>query len=86
MRRLMMLGAAGVLLIATHAVAAGQSKTIPGRTLTVTATVESILEGLAAGESVEQILESHPRLTREAVLEAVGFAAEALRMDSTYTL
>ena len=42
MRRLMMLGAAGVLLIATHAVAAGQSKTIPGRTLTVTATVESI--------------------------------------------
>ena len=30
-------------------------------------TVESILEKLAAGETVEQILEAHPRLTREAV-------------------
>ena len=33
-------------------------------------TVESILERLAAGETVEQLLEAHPRLTREAV-EAV---------------
>lgn len=38
-------------------------------------TVELILEKLAAGESVEQILESHPRLTREAVLAALEFAA-----------
>jgi len=30
-------------------------------------TVESILERLAAGETVEQLLEAHPRLTREAV-------------------
>jgi len=30
-------------------------------------TVESILEKLAAGETVEQLLEAHPRLTREAV-------------------
>ena len=33
-------------------------------------TVELILEKLAAGETIEQILEAHPRLTREAVLAA----------------
>ena len=37
-------------------------------------TVESILEKLAAGETIEQILESYPRLTREGVLAAVGFS------------
>jgi uncharacterized protein (DUF433 family) len=30
-------------------------------------TVELILEKLAAGETVDQILEAHPRLTREAI-------------------
>ena len=33
-------------------------------------TVELILEKLAAGETVEQVLEAHPRLTREAVQAA----------------
>lgn len=33
-------------------------------------TVELILEKLAAGESVEQVLEARPRLTREAVQAA----------------
>ena len=37
--------------------------------------VESILERLGAGESVEQILEAHPRLTEEDVRAALGFAA-----------
>jgi uncharacterized protein (DUF433 family) len=30
-------------------------------------TVELILEKLAAGETIEQILDAHPRLTREAI-------------------
>ena len=47
-------------------------------------TVELILEKLAAGESVEQILEAHPRLTREAIQEALAFAADALRADVVY--
>ena len=34
-------------------------------------TVELILEKLAAGESVEQVLDSHPRLMKEAVLAAL---------------
>ncbi|MBM3132490.1 MAG: DUF433 domain-containing protein [Chloroflexi bacterium] len=47
-------------------------------------TVELILEKLAKGESIEQILEAHPRLTREAVQAALAFAAEALRADVVY--
>lgn len=42
-------------------------------------TVELILEKLAAGEKVEQIVDAHPRLTPEAVQAALSFAAEALR-------
>ena len=47
-------------------------------------TVESILEKLAAGESIEQILEEHPRLSKESVLATISFASEALRADVTY--
>jgi len=49
-------------------------------------TIELILEKLAAGETVEQILEAHPRLTREAIQVALAFAAEALRADVVYPL
>lgn len=41
--------------------------------------VELILEKLAAGESVEQILSAHPRLTWEGISAALGYAARALR-------
>jgi uncharacterized protein (DUF433 family) len=47
-------------------------------------TVELVLEKLAAGETIEQILDAHPRLTREAVRAALAFAAEALRADVIY--
>ena len=42
-------------------------------------TVELILEKLAAGETIDQILDAHPRLTRDEVLAALDFAAKALR-------
>lgn len=47
-------------------------------------TVESILERLGAGESVEDLLEAHPRLSRDAIAAALSFAAEALRADVVY--
>ena len=47
-------------------------------------TVELILEKLAAGETVEQILEAHPRLSRVAIQAALAFAADALRGDVIY--
>ena len=47
-------------------------------------TVELVLEKLATGETVQQILEAHPRITREAIQAALAFAAEALRADVVY--
>jgi uncharacterized protein (DUF433 family) len=47
-------------------------------------TVELILEKLAAGETFEQVLDAHPRLTREAVQAALSFAARVLRSDVIY--
>lgn len=49
-------------------------------------TVELILEKLAAGESVDQMLTEHPRLTKEAVSSALAFAAEALKADVIYPM
>jgi uncharacterized protein (DUF433 family) len=49
-------------------------------------TVELVLEKLAAGETAEQILDAHPRLTREAIQAALAFAAEALRADVVYPI
>ncbi|MGB2821867.1 MAG: DUF433 domain-containing protein [Phycisphaerae bacterium] len=49
-------------------------------------TVELILEKLGAGETIQQILEAHPRLKREGVLAALRFGAEALRADVAYPL
>ena len=49
-------------------------------------TVELILEKLGAGETIEQILQAHPRLSREGVLAALRFGAEALRADVAYPL
>jgi uncharacterized protein (DUF433 family) len=46
--------------------------------------VELILEKIAAGETFEQILAAHPRLTCEAIRAAIAFAAEALRADVVY--
>ncbi|MBW4455004.1 MAG: DUF433 domain-containing protein [Nostoc indistinguendum CM1-VF10] len=47
-------------------------------------TVELILEKLAAGETPQQILEAHPRLTDEGIKAALAFAAQALRYDVVY--
>ena len=47
-------------------------------------TVELILEKLAAGQTEDQLLRAHPRLTHDAILAALGFAAEALRADVVY--
>jgi uncharacterized protein (DUF433 family) len=49
-------------------------------------TVELVLEKLAAGETVEQVLDAHPRLTREGIQAALAFAAEALRADVIYPI
>ena len=44
-------------------------------------TVELILEKIAAGQSFDQILAYHPRLSREGILSAVGYGGEVSKMD-----
>ena len=47
-------------------------------------TLELILVKLGAGETAEQILAAHPRLTPEAIQAALAFAAKALHADVVY--
>ena len=54
--------------------------TIPGTRITV----ESIVDRLAAGETTQQILEAHPRLTEDAIRAGLAFAAKSLRADVVY--
>jgi uncharacterized protein (DUF433 family) len=49
-------------------------------------TVDLILEKLSAGESFEQLLKAHPRLTKEGIQAALQFAREALRADVVYPI
>jgi uncharacterized protein (DUF433 family) len=49
-------------------------------------TVEHVLDKLAAGETVEQIVDAHPRLTREAVFAAIAYAAEVLKSEIVYPI
>lgn len=42
-------------------------------------TVELILDKLAAGETIAELLEAHPKLTAEGVHAALAFAADILR-------
>lgn len=48
--------------------------------------VELIIEKLAAGETTQQILQAHPRLTEEAIRAALAFAVEVLRSDVVYPI
>jgi len=49
-------------------------------------TVDLILEKLSAGESFDQLVQAHPRLTREGIQAALNFAREALRADVVYPI
>jgi len=43
--------------------------------------VSDILEMIAEGMSIDEILEEYPQLSREMILEAIALAAELLRRE-----
>ena len=47
-------------------------------------TVELVLEKLATGETVEQLLAAHPRLTQFGIQAALAYAAQTMRSDLIY--
>ncbi len=48
--------------------------------------VELILDELAGGMTIEEVIEAYPRLTHEAIYAALAFAADTIRMEVTYPL
>jgi len=48
-------------------------------------TVELILEKMAAGETIDQILDEYPQLTKEGILAALAYASDALKRISVYS-
>jgi uncharacterized protein (DUF433 family) len=48
--------------------------------------VEHILDELAGGTTIEELLEEYPRLTRTAIYAALAFAADTLRSEVVYPL
>ena len=69
----------GTLITSDPAVMMGKP-TVAGTRITV----ELVLDKLAAGESPEQILSEHPRLTPEAIRAAIALAAAVLRSKFFY--
>jgi 1,4-alpha-glucan branching enzyme len=67
----------GKLIVSDFAVMAGQP-VIAGTRITV----DTLLESLACGETIDRILEAHPELSREGIEAALRFAAEAVRASS----
>lgn len=49
-------------------------------------TVELILDYLASGERVDSLLEQYPHLTRDDVLAALAYAADALKTDEAIVI
>ncbi len=47
-------------------------------------TVELILQALAAGDTIPELLLEYPQLTKESIQAALAYAAEALRADVVY--
>ena len=48
--------------------------------------VDIVLEKLAAGETVDQVLESYPHLSRESILACLAFATASVRNDIVYAV
>ncbi len=69
-------------LIVAHPEVMGGKPVVAGTRITV----ELILEKLAAGETIEQIVDAHPNLTPEAVYAAIEFARDALKADVIYPI
>ena len=49
-------------------------------------TVEQILENLSESNSIDEVLQAHPHLTKEQVHAALSFAAQSIRGDEIYPI
>ncbi len=49
-------------------------------------TVESIVEELGSGYSLEDVLQAHPRLQKEDIYAALQYASAIMRNEKIYTI
>jgi hypothetical protein len=49
-------------------------------------TVEQMLESLSESNSIDEVLQAHPHLTKNQVHAALSFAAQSIRGDEIYPL
>lgn len=49
-------------------------------------TVEHILEEMAAGQTIDELLDAYPHLTREGIQAALTFAAESVRHERVFSI
>lgn len=49
-------------------------------------TVELLLERLGTGESIDQLLEAYPHLSKESIYAAIDFASRAMKADVVYPI
>jgi uncharacterized protein (DUF433 family) len=49
-------------------------------------TVELILEKLSEGESLTQIMESHPHISKKAIMACLAFASDSIKNETAYTI
>jgi uncharacterized protein (DUF433 family) len=49
-------------------------------------TVELIIEKLAEGETIDQILEAHPHINKESVFACLAYAADSLRNELRFPI
>ena len=48
--------------------------------------VELVLDELAGGMTIDEVIEAYPRLTRDAIYAALAFAADTIRAEVVYPL
>jgi uncharacterized protein (DUF433 family) len=48
-------------------------------------TVELIMQKLAAGQTIDEILQDYPHITKEGIRAAIDFAAKSVRSERIYS-
>ncbi len=48
--------------------------------------VELIIDKLASGENVDEVLDSYPHLTKESIFACLAYAADSLRNENIYAI
>lgn len=49
-------------------------------------TVDMILEKLSEGENIEQIVESHPHISKKEIFACLSYASDSVKNETAYSI